>query len=74
MIPDSSELLVRMMVMMALVIRKVTGAQTIQVHDLFCVAKIYPDSKVIKIPPNIDVEWNVFNLLILRWETSRSSL
>merc|ERR1712141_367021 len=32
-IPDSSELLVRMMVMMALVIRKVTGAQTIQVGD-----------------------------------------
>ena len=30
-IPDTSELMVRMMVMMGLVIRKITGRQTIQV-------------------------------------------
>jgi len=32
-IPDTSELMVRMMIMMGLVIRKITGRQTIQVSD-----------------------------------------
>ena len=42
--------------------------------DLLCVAKIYPNYTVMKIPLNIDREWNVFNLLKFRLETSRSSL
>ena len=33
MIPDISELMVRMMIIMGLVTRKITGAQTIQVID-----------------------------------------
>ena len=33
-IPDTSELMVRMMIMMGLVIRKITGRQTIQVIDV----------------------------------------
>ena len=33
MIPDISELMVRMMIIMGLVTRKITGAQTIQVND-----------------------------------------
>ena len=44
-IPDTSELMVRMLVIMGLVTRKITGRQTVQVIEDIAMSSIIDDKK-----------------------------